>query len=164
MADNKSQSDWQQCRPGELGRVASSLRARHSRRQAFTAFGKAAVAVSLIMVAVAGVQYLQRQPGGGDMHFGGISCTDVRKQAGEYMAGSLPVDISDKIAAHLTQCPMCRELMEKMQRQGMRADAVSAPRPVALTDSIVSTPTDRGFASAPARVWRNGRLIADSAN
>ena len=163
MTDNQTQNEWQQCRPGELSRVASTLRARHNRRQAFAAFGKAAVAVSLIMIAVVGVQYLQRQPGG-DMHFGGISCTDVRGQAGEYMAGNLAPDISERIAAHLTQCPMCREFVEEMKRQEMGTGSAGSPSPSTVADSIGFAPPDRGAGSGLTRVWRNGRLIAVATN
>ena len=117
MTDSRDTNEWQQCAPGDLGRVASTLRARRTRREALAVIGKAAAAVAVIVVAVLGVQYIQHQPAGGDMDFGGISCSEVGELSADYLAGRLAPDVADKFEEHLKKCPMCRERIEDLRHQ-----------------------------------------------
>jgi predicted anti-sigma-YlaC factor YlaD len=121
MMDHTSENEWSPCPPGDLQRMAKSMRARSSRRATLRAAGAAAAAVSVILLSIVGVQYLQGDGAAGDMYFGGISCTDVRRLAPDYMAGHVGEQDGARIRAHLAECPMCQDFLKKIQPQGAGA-------------------------------------------
>ena len=159
MTDNRKSGDWQQCAPGELSNVAAVLRSQQNRKQSLAAFGKAAVAVSLVVAAVVGVQSIQRRDGG-DMNYGGISCTDVRSQAADYVAQRLAPGLIDKFEAHLSRCPMCQEYVEQLRREQTAAPATVTASVAAMT--VGSSSADASAASAQSD-RDNRRFFANAA-
>lgn len=142
MTDSRDTNEWQQCAPGDLGRVASTLRARRTRREALATIGKSAAAVSVIVVAVVGVQYVQHQPAGRDIDLGGISCSEVREQSADYLAGRLAPDVADKFEKHLKNCPMCRDRIEGLRHQ----QSAAAPTDTASSGGWQDRPLFAGIA------------------
>ena len=79
-----------------------------------TAAAAIAVVAGMVLVTI----YLgdRTQPSvPGDMHFAGISCTEVRRSMPDMMAGKLAGARAEQIQDHLRQCQVCREMLEQRE-------------------------------------------------
>jgi len=105
-------SDWQECPTGEVGQLVSRLRTRR-RRQTLT---QAAVGVTgLCLLVVAGFFAIPSATvTEGEPSYGGITCSEVRRQAVAYVSGTLDQLIAEKIKSHLDECGSCRRRIEQM--------------------------------------------------
>jgi len=107
------QMDWQTCPPGTLSEFAGKQKHLERRRFLMKAGG---IAGGLLLAAGVGV-YSYRQNSRNEYEFGGITCTELRKNAPLLMAGTLDESIIRKIDIHLSKCPNCPEYMGKMKSQ-----------------------------------------------
>lgn len=120
MTAPTQQDEWRTCPAGKLSGLAGRIRARRSRQATMLVAGKAAAAVGILLLVVSGVRML-KGTGGADMRNGGISCTEVRRLAPEYMAGRTDDDVAARIRMHLGQCPLCQTFLEEMRRQSVES-------------------------------------------
>jgi len=105
------QMDWQTCPPGTLSEFAGKQKHLERRRFLMKTGG---IASGLLLAAGVGF-YTYRQNSRNEYEFGGITCTEVRKNAPLLMAGTLDESIIRKIDIHLSKCPNCPEYMEQMK-------------------------------------------------
>lgn len=122
-AKNRSTEDWKPCPPGSLVGFAGHERTRQRRRFLAKASGVAAV---LLLVGSAVV--LNWRPARlAEPNFGGITCTEVRANAAQYMAGRLEADLAQQISLHLEQCPHCQRFWLEMASETMGQVSLSTP-------------------------------------
>lgn len=99
------------CPRGSLGKFARREQSRQRRRFLVKASSMAAV-----VALGSGVGFWTLRPRGmSEPNFGGITCTEVRSNAMEMMAGTLPNDLMRKIQTHLSECGACQAFLEKMK-------------------------------------------------
>jgi len=55
----------------------------------------------------------------GEPTFGGVTCTTVRANAPQFMAGKLVAQLSEQIRIHLEQCPDCQRFWKEMAGKTM---------------------------------------------
>ena len=106
-----SEIHWDVCPPGTLQNLAGSLRARRRRRHNL----KSCVVLSLVLGT--GVVLWSTYSQSGEYDFGGIVCSEVRHMSEDYLHGRLAVEFSEKIDAHLLECPNCKPLMDLMRNK-----------------------------------------------
>jgi hypothetical protein len=99
---------WEACPPGEFTRLATRLRARRRRRDALRA------TIGLVLAVVAGSAIYQTWSRSREYHLAGISCSRVIALAQDYAAGKLPAAQHDQIRRHVSSCPHCKPLFQKM--------------------------------------------------
>ena len=111
---SKQHDSWESCDAGYL--VGISARAKSARRKQ-TALRTGAGLLAFLSVVGLGIwstgYFLQPQ----ENYFGGIACHELQGNMPGYMAGTLPGEVSARIDIHLQQCPICREIMQKMQEK-----------------------------------------------
>lgn len=108
---SKKLEDWKSCDSGFL--VAFSERAKSARdRRIATRSSIAAFAVVFAVVLGVGSMRMWLNPR--ENHFGGIACHEVQENMQAMMAGAISDELRTRIEAHLRECPICREMMQKM--------------------------------------------------
>jgi hypothetical protein len=109
---SKQHESWDSCDSGYL--VGLSARAKSARRKE-TALRRGAVVLAVLCFVGVGIwssgYFSQPQ----ESYFGGIACHEVQENMPGYMAGTLPAELSARIDEHLHQCPICSEMLQKMQ-------------------------------------------------
>ncbi len=111
--DSNNQDQWNPCDQGEIGKLVQHLK---DRRRTQVLQRNATVALLLMMVGFSG--YFVFSGGGlGDAGHGGIVCTDVMRQADEFIANSLDAQTNDNIREHIVHCDACRIQIEKMRAE-----------------------------------------------
>lgn len=109
--DNK----WKPCPKGTLPVFAGRERTRQGRK-----FLTKAVGASAVVLMALSVGYLAFGPSrSGEPTFGGVTCTTVRTNAPQYMAGKLDAQLSEQIRIHLEQCPDCQRIWKEMAGKAM---------------------------------------------
>jgi hypothetical protein len=112
---NTATDDWKPCSPGSLAGFAGKERTRQRRHFLVKASG-----VSAVLLLVGTVAFLNLGPDRlGEPNFGGITCTNVRANAMQYMAGNLEADLTQRIRVHLEQCPDCQRFWKEMADKAM---------------------------------------------
>lgn len=107
----KEPQEWKSCDSGFL--VGISERAKVSRRRQSAL--RASVAAMVVLFAVGlGVWSTGRWSSPKEYYFGGIACHEVREHMPAMTAGTLPEELRTRIETHLRECPVCREMMQKM--------------------------------------------------
>ena len=107
---------WSPCPEGEIQRmVARTQRARRNR----TMMRVASAGAVLLLVFTAAVSYLAFQPY--DRH-GGLACAEVIRQLPAYQAGTTDAELTARIAAHLENCPYCRQQHQQSFEQAPLRD------------------------------------------
>jgi hypothetical protein len=53
-------------------------------------------------------------------NYGGVTCSIVRANAMDYMSGTTPDTLTEKIRLHLEQCPECRSYWDEMSAPQMQ--------------------------------------------
>ncbi|MHB1557004.1 MAG: zf-HC2 domain-containing protein [Isosphaeraceae bacterium] len=99
---------WEACPPGEFTRLAARLRARHRRRDAVR--GTLSLAVALLIGSVLYQSWSRSR----EYHFAGISCSRVMALAPDYAMGKLQPALHDQVHQHVSRCPHCKPLFQKM--------------------------------------------------
>ncbi|MGD9856464.1 MAG: zf-HC2 domain-containing protein [Planctomycetaceae bacterium] len=113
MANGSQQrDDWQECPPGTLQGYAR----RYKRSQQTQGLARASGAAAVVL-AFAGLTWWSagRWSGEREYHFGGIACSAVQSNIAAYAMGSLPEETTERIRAHLSECPVCQEMLRRMQ-------------------------------------------------
>lgn len=111
MTQQHVEPEWQLCPAGTLKQAAREQRVRSRRRILFQTGGAAAAALFAGWLGGTIVDRLaSREPS-----FGGITCSNVRARVGDYMAGTLDQETSERIRIHLDQCEGCQAFMREMQ-------------------------------------------------
>jgi hypothetical protein len=116
MTNSQHDSTWRPCPPGTLRSFAQGERSR-SRRRTLTTLGSGIAAI-VLMVLIG--TWAFNQGGVGEPSFGGITCTEVRSHAKEFMSGSLDAETSQQIRVHLQQCAPCQKLLGDMMPVSLR--------------------------------------------
>lgn len=104
----REQTEWRDCRPGEVSSMVGRIRSRRRRVFAMQLGGCAVFGIVL------GIAFIELRPRFAEppLH-GGITCGDVRDRAELYIRGKLNPDLQDRIATHLKECPGCDRYVEK---------------------------------------------------
>jgi hypothetical protein len=90
--------------------------------------------VSAVLLLVGSVAYLNWGPvRPAEPNFGGITCTEVRANAMQYMAGNLEADLTQRISVHLEQCPDCQRFWKEMAGKAMAQ--LSLPTPTRISEN-----------------------------
>jgi hypothetical protein len=103
-----ARNGWEAFPQGEFTRLAARLRARHRRRDAFR--GTIGLAVAVLVGSVL-YEWWSRSR---EYHFAGISCSRVMALAPDYVMGRLGPERSEQVHRHVSRCPHCQPLFEKM--------------------------------------------------
>jgi len=152
MSQRNSTADdsWKPCGGGELQGLAQELRAdraRTDRRKRLSLFAGAGAVAAGVLLTVFFARDAGQPANSDDMHFAGISCTEVRNAMPDLMAGKVDELRSAQIQDHLRQCAACRERRERMERPVSRfpgrADGDLRERPM-LAYLEWTPPLDRG--------------------
>ena len=132
MKSTNNETQWQPCQPGQIRRLVAKR--RNQRRLAFAAQLAAGALVGMLLgVAVLGMPDLVgTAPPESD--FGGITCSQVRAHAEDFLLGKLDDDAAQRIRVHLKQCPHCAKQIEQMIHKG-RFPKNSDP-----SDALLRTP------------------------
>lgn len=142
MSQRNSTTDdsWKPCGGGELQGLAQGLRAdraRTDRRKRLSLFAGAGAVAAVVLLTVFFAGDAGQPANSGDMHFAGISCTEVRNEMPDLMEGKVDELRSAQIQDHLRQCAACRERRERMERMErpvsrfpIRADGDLRERPM----------------------------------
>jgi len=112
--------DWEPCQPGFLSAISQQAKARRRRRAALFA-GPAAVAVLAAVVVGGWGTGLWFAPQ--ENYFGGIACHEVQENLARFVAHNLPEELTQRVEAHLRECPACQKLLQQMQNN----QAATAP-------------------------------------
>lgn len=81
----------------------------------------------MVLLAL-GVGYFAFGPSqSGEPTFGGVTCTTVRSNAPQYMAGKLDAQLSEQIRIHLEQCPDCQRFWKEMAGKAMGQVSLRTP-------------------------------------
>lgn len=127
--NNTATDDWKPCPKGSLPVFAGRERTRQ--RRIFLTKAAGASAVFLLVVSFG---YLAFGPSrSGEPTFGGVTCTTVRSNAPQYMAGKLDAQLSKQIRIHLEQCPDCQRFWKEMAGKAM--GQVSLPTPLRTSEN-----------------------------
>ena len=109
MTHEQSDDLWDACPPGVLRHQATAVRRARAVRRALIVGG---VAGLLMMVVWAGMpEEPEIRFQFGDKNYGGILCSQLRKELPGYRAGNLDQSMKVKIDEHLRMCPTCRNLV-----------------------------------------------------
>ena len=120
---NTAPDDWRPCPQGAFSLFAS----RERTRRRCVLLTKAA-GFSSILLLVVGVGYFAFGLfHSGGPTFGGVTCTTVRSNARQYLAGKLDAHFSEQIRIHLEQCPDCQRFWKEMAGKAMGQASLSAP-------------------------------------
>ena len=112
MSETRHHEDvWQPCPPGALPQFAHTHRAQSRRHVLLKLASMSGVALLLAAVGLVLVRNDASEP-----NFGGITCSEVRRQAADYRAGHLNADLSSKISIHLEQCAECQTRWKMMMQ------------------------------------------------
>lgn len=150
MKPNATNSNhWENCRPGEVGRLVHRLKYR--RRQRTVKAGLVAISACTLLL-VAGITWYGGQTSQVSRRnfAGGITCRDVLQQATQFVNRELDVATSGKIRLHLEQCPNCRERIERMQQAH---DVNAAAERASLSASAVVVNQEPSVGQASESEW-----------
>ena len=108
--DDRQQAEWNECPAGSLSALSGRLRGRNRRRRFLQVAG--AVSLSVLAGGAVGVALLLRPK---EHEFGGITCSEVTRNAGAFTRGEVQEPLLGKMRVHIAQCPMCGPRMRDMQ-------------------------------------------------
>ncbi len=109
MKHEQSDELWDVCPPGVLRHRAAAVRRASAVRRTLIFGG---VAGLLMMVVWARMSAEPETPlQFGDKNYGGILCSQLRKELPGYRAGNLDPSMKAKIDEHLRMCLTCRSLV-----------------------------------------------------
>ena len=121
---------WADCPSGEIGSLVKDLQARRQQVSRRETFRQVAVGVtSLAILVMAGV-YAVPHFGLAEPDYGGITCTEVKRLADEYIAGRLDGGVTARIDAHLAACDHCHSFMSELRDEPLppsTAETVGQP-------------------------------------
>jgi len=104
---------WTLCAPGTLQTLTGQLRTVQRRKAVHR------IVTPLAFLAVLGVgswttsQMIRHSK----PIYGGISCHEAQANLELFSSGELPDALSEKMAAHLRECPTCQALFREMNQQ-----------------------------------------------
>lgn len=135
MANGSQDRDnWQECPAGTLQNYAR----RYKRNQRIQGLARTASAAGVVLAFVGLTWWsVGRWTGEQEYHFGGIACSDVQANIQAYAMGSLPEETTKRIRAHLGECPVCQEMMRRMQPP---AAAIKSGMSARLDDALARRP------------------------
>ena len=132
MTDSPASNEWRECPAGQISKLAGQLRTRRRRR---VVLRSVAVLVPLVLLA-GGIGMLAFYhnnplgPGGTDAGIS-LSCDDVQRLRGDYLAGKIDPATKVQVDTHLEMCPACREFYDAARRHA------AIPREVPTSDTSI---------------------------
>jgi len=109
-------NEWSPCPTGAVSGMVSTLK---SQRRGQKVVRTAAFLGVLLLIGGSLIAWGPRMM---ESHAGGISCSEVRQAAPAYMAGTLDVQMVEKIRQHLSECSHCRKKLEQADHHAMQDD------------------------------------------
>ena len=80
--------------------------------------GRVTTVAAILLLMVGGGMFVNSKfRDHGDYDFGGITCTEVRADMPQMMAGKLDQETMMRIQKHLELCPNCKRLADQMRDQ-----------------------------------------------
>jgi len=104
---------WSPC-TGEIEHFVKRERRRKGGVVLGKMLGGAAVGALLVIVFTGPPEWAEGPPPVGDFRLGGITCSEVRANVDDFMAGKLDAATAERIRIHLRECPHCSVLLERM--------------------------------------------------
>ena len=115
----QDESEWQACAPGDLGRFVSVMKKRKQISYLITAAEVATVCLVVGAVGFFGMNQFSNSstsPSVAEKHPpGGLYCSEVLVLAKDYVANVLDQKTTQKVAAHLADCPRCQKKLDQLQ-------------------------------------------------
>ncbi len=120
---NTNIDDWMPCSPGSLSAFAGQERTRQ--RRVF--LSRAAGASAAVLIAISAGYFAFDPSHSKEPNFGGVTCSIVRKNAPQFMAGKLDPSLTEQIRIHLEQCPDCQRFWKEMAGKAMAQVSLQTP-------------------------------------
>ncbi|MCH9656104.1 MAG: zf-HC2 domain-containing protein [Planctomycetes bacterium] len=118
-----SEAEWQACTPGDLGRFVSVMKKRKQISYLISAAEIATVCLVVGGIGFFGLNQLSNssttpQENITEQHQhrpGGLYCSEVLALAKDYVANLLDQKTTQKVEAHLADCPSCQKKVDQLQ-------------------------------------------------
>lgn len=128
---SENPESWEPCESGLLVDRSKQVKTAQTRKTAAQIGGGILTMLLIVGVGAWSANYWDRPE---EYHFGGIACHEVQENIPGMMAGKLPEDVLQRMQVHLKECPMCKEVMAKMQAQ-QAVEIPAAQESVARVDA-----------------------------
>lgn len=116
--EHQDDSEWQACEPGDLGHFVSVMKKRKQISYLITAAEVATVCLVVGAFGFFGMNQFSNSsttPELAKKHRpGGLDCSEVIKLADEYLAHALDQKTTQKVEAHLADCPRCQKKLDQL--------------------------------------------------
>lgn len=116
--EHQNDSEWKACEPGDLGRFVSVMKKRKQISYLITAAEVATVCLVVGTVGFFGMNQFSSSsttPELAKKHRpGGLDCSEVIKLADDYLANALDQKTTQKVEAHLADCPGCQKKLDQL--------------------------------------------------
>jgi Putative zinc-finger len=106
---DQNYDQWQPVPKGTLAKYASRNARKSSYRRLAAVIGMAAMVLLGIYV------FIPSQLGPNEPNYGGITCSQVRRNLSAYKSASLDASIRNRIDEHLRRCSICQQLVARSQ-------------------------------------------------
>jgi len=116
-----TETEWQACAPGDLGRFVSVMKKRKQISYLITATEIATVCLVVGVIGFFGMNQLSNSSNPPSENIaekhrpGGLYCSEVLALAKDYVAKVLDQKTTQKIEAHLADCPYCQKKVDQLQ-------------------------------------------------
>jgi hypothetical protein len=117
-SEQQHDESWAPCPPGTLLRMTQ--RVRETRRRDATRRITSVLAVVCLLAAGAGLgaaTWIAARTPDAPAEFTALRCSEIRDLLVQYGHGTLADKLRQTIAAHLRECPSCREHHRKLQEE-----------------------------------------------
>jgi hypothetical protein len=116
-----SETEWQACEPSDLGRFVSVMKKRRQISHLITAAEIATVCLVVGVIGFFGMNQLSKSPSPPSGNIaekhrpGGLYCSEVLALAKDYVSNVLDQKTTQKVEAHLADCPGCQKKLDQLQ-------------------------------------------------
>ena len=116
-----AETEWQSCAPGDLGRFVSVMKKRKQISHLITTAEIATVCLVVGVVGFFGMNQLANSSNPPSENIaekhrpGGLDCTEVLALAKDYVSKALDQKTTQKVKAHLADCPRCQKKVDQLQ-------------------------------------------------
>lgn len=116
-----SEADWSACAPGDLGQFVSVMKKRKQISHLITGAEILTACLAVGLIGFLGINQLsssanqQTQQAQTKPCPGGLYCKDVLAHAKAYVAHTLDQKLTQKVDAHLADCPHCQKKIDQLK-------------------------------------------------
>jgi|GEM_PF-2352187 len=119
-----SEAEWRACAPGDLGNFVSVMKKRKQISHLITAAEVVTVCLSVGLIGFFGMNQLSSSSRESTQPVarvadkacpGGLYCPEVLARAKDYVAHTLNQEMTQKVEAHLADCPHCQKKVDQLK-------------------------------------------------